>query len=223
MKNYYGNSPLEYGVFIMETTDDSVLRFVRSGELGAIPKKQGTPPKPKKAHVKGTKRHLGYQKERIKDGVKVLLRNGETRVVGEMWSTLGKETDAVCYNGYTTSDIYGNVWLKNGRIFDGRKSPWDIVRILDNVDNSVSSKPFYCIGDVFEHKRDGMGMLVDVAAFQVGMVGTGGGRFCEPFFHEGVFTQIPASTVEAMLLDAWHDPAEWKYLGKFSDMFQKRN
>lgn len=37
MKNYYGNSPLEYGVFIMENTDDSVLRFVRRGELGAIP------------------------------------------------------------------------------------------------------------------------------------------------------------------------------------------
>lgn len=196
---------------LVETAEGSTCALVHLSNLGAIPKKQGTPPKPKKPHVKGVKRHLGYQKERIKDGVKVQTRNGMVLNVDATNSEFDLDT-------YRMNSFH----IATGKNKLGYKG-LDIVRILDSVDNSVSSKPSYCIGDVFGHGEGIIAILVSVDSSHAGLIGENGGRFCEPFFHEGVFTQIPASTVEAMLLDAWHDPVEWKYLGKFSDMFQKRN
>ncbi len=111
-------------VYPFMTTDDKLV-FVHVDNLlwVATPRKPH-PKKPKKIHVKGVLKHLGYQKERIKDGVKVKCRNGEVCVVdftNSKTNTFGGRFNVYCWG--TSFDIETG---KNNHI-----KGWDIVQILD--------------------------------------------------------------------------------------------
>lgn len=57
----YIDCDLPRKTFFAESANGKYHGFIHISDLKAIPKKQGTPPKPKKPHVKGTRPELGYQ------------------------------------------------------------------------------------------------------------------------------------------------------------------
>ena len=110
----------------METSDGCPI-LAEYEWLHAVPKKEGTPAKPKRKHIKGTKPYLSnqvaYDPSLIKVGTKVLCRDKKIRVVLEVGNSV------VVFDNNLTST--SSVYLDCGRDYrKGTNKPQDIMKII---------------------------------------------------------------------------------------------
>jgi hypothetical protein len=112
---------LQGGQHLFSYSHRDVVAVVHKDNLAALPKKQGTPAKPKKPHIKGTKPVLGYQAHRVKPGVTVMRRDGSVFTVG-----------GISYDKIKGGDKYWCCDLGTGVYCGSRNSEFDIVAILDD-------------------------------------------------------------------------------------------
>lgn len=227
-KTLYNPSVLKHKEHCLVETADGTQAIITNPlyELQAIPKKQGSPKKVKKPHVKGSKPWLGYDSKRIVNGVngvKVKVRNGDVYIVD--------------FSNVRFDDSY--LHLQSFDINTGKNKynkMYDIIRILDNnnAQEIVAKKaPEYFthgdvfeIGDCFEFSHiDNYNVVVMVTAVgdnftlltlrnydQKLKTDSGAGRY---------WTAIKLTTLVYAEVDnllSRYD-TNWKYLGKFADVY----
>ena len=109
-------------MFVMETSDGCPI-LSEYGWIKAVPKKEGTPAKPKRKHVKGSKPYLSnqgshqvaYDPSLIKVGTKVLCRDKKIRTIEHIGSDYISFVE--CHN---------------------------LVDMKSGLGNYICKKPFYC-------------------------------------------------------------------------------
>lgn len=126
----YFNSDYPTGLW-MESAAGGLLFHADWSWLKPVPRKQGTPTKQKKPHVKGSKPWLAkyeytdYDPSLVKAGTKVLCRDKKIRTVISI-ETIGRRNPTIKFNDNRC------VWLSNGKnsTIAGIEAKTDIKKII---------------------------------------------------------------------------------------------
>lgn len=123
---YNSSNTTDVPPLLMETMQGGFV-YCEISWIHEVPRKQGTPAKPKHIHVKGSKPYLSNQSaycpSLIKVGTKVLCRDKKIRVVLEVGNSV------VVFDNNLTST--SSVYLDCGRDYrKGTNKPQDIMKII---------------------------------------------------------------------------------------------